>query len=184
MSSTSFWLRVALGSAVVAVVGFAVYRAVGRLKWSTASQAPFFHHSSSVAEKTKTWQHQLFLFEAPGKPSTNRRHERHPALWVARLPDLTEKWDLSDHIDAAVLSSFLPYSVQTGALSEGTMQETSWSSVTCHCWDFTQMQCFVSLTLNYAKWLRLENQRAAHEFIIFILFYFHQTHRLSPYISC
>lgn len=32
MSSTTFWLRVALGSAVVAVVGFAVYRAVGRLK--------------------------------------------------------------------------------------------------------------------------------------------------------
>ncbi|XP_024140809.1 mitochondrial Rho GTPase 2 isoform X1 [Oryzias melastigma] len=32
MSSTSFWLRVALGSAVVAVLGFAVYRAVTRLK--------------------------------------------------------------------------------------------------------------------------------------------------------
>lgn len=32
MSSTSFWLRVALGSAVVAVLGFAVYRAVARLK--------------------------------------------------------------------------------------------------------------------------------------------------------
>lgn len=33
MSSTSFWLRVALGSAVVAVLGFTVYRAVVRLKW-------------------------------------------------------------------------------------------------------------------------------------------------------
>uniref|UniRef100_A0A3P9HM23 Mitochondrial Rho GTPase n=1 Tax=Oryzias latipes TaxID=8090 RepID=A0A3P9HM23_ORYLA len=32
MSSTSFWLRVALGSAVVVVLGFAVYRAVARLK--------------------------------------------------------------------------------------------------------------------------------------------------------
>uniref|UniRef100_A0A8C6KYI3 Mitochondrial Rho GTPase 2 n=1 Tax=Nothobranchius furzeri TaxID=105023 RepID=A0A8C6KYI3_NOTFU len=32
MSSTSFWLRVALGSAVVAVLGFAVYRAAVRLK--------------------------------------------------------------------------------------------------------------------------------------------------------
>uniref|UniRef100_A0A7N8XPS5 Ras homolog family member T2 n=1 Tax=Mastacembelus armatus TaxID=205130 RepID=A0A7N8XPS5_9TELE len=32
MSNTSFWLRVALGSAVVAVLGFAVYRAVIRLK--------------------------------------------------------------------------------------------------------------------------------------------------------
>uniref|UniRef100_A0A8C7XQ04 Mitochondrial Rho GTPase n=1 Tax=Oryzias sinensis TaxID=183150 RepID=A0A8C7XQ04_9TELE len=32
LSSTSFWLRVALGSAVVAVLGFAVYRAVARLK--------------------------------------------------------------------------------------------------------------------------------------------------------
>ncbi|XP_041829966.1 mitochondrial Rho GTPase 2 isoform X1 [Melanotaenia boesemani] len=32
MSSTSFWLRVALGSAVVAVLGFAIYRAVARLK--------------------------------------------------------------------------------------------------------------------------------------------------------
>ncbi|KAI3365641.1 hypothetical protein L3Q82_010722 [Scortum barcoo] len=32
MSNTSFWLRVALGSAVVAVLGFAIYRAVGRLK--------------------------------------------------------------------------------------------------------------------------------------------------------
>ncbi|XP_040031859.2 mitochondrial Rho GTPase 2 [Gasterosteus aculeatus] len=32
MSSTSFWLRVALGSAVVAVLGFAVFKAVGRLK--------------------------------------------------------------------------------------------------------------------------------------------------------
>ncbi|XP_008312413.1 mitochondrial Rho GTPase 2 isoform X1 [Cynoglossus semilaevis] len=32
MSSTSFWLRVALGSAVVAVLGFTVYRAVVRLK--------------------------------------------------------------------------------------------------------------------------------------------------------
>uniref|UniRef100_A0A665VB67 Mitochondrial Rho GTPase n=1 Tax=Echeneis naucrates TaxID=173247 RepID=A0A665VB67_ECHNA len=32
MSNTSFWLRVALGSAVVAVLGFAIYRAVARLK--------------------------------------------------------------------------------------------------------------------------------------------------------
>uniref|UniRef100_A0A674MMS0 Mitochondrial Rho GTPase n=1 Tax=Takifugu rubripes TaxID=31033 RepID=A0A674MMS0_TAKRU len=32
LSSASFWLRVALGSAVVAVLGFAVYRAVVRLK--------------------------------------------------------------------------------------------------------------------------------------------------------
>ncbi|CAJ1080869.1 mitochondrial Rho GTPase 2 [Xyrichtys novacula] len=32
MSSTSFWLRVALGSAVVAVLGFAIYRAVVRMK--------------------------------------------------------------------------------------------------------------------------------------------------------
>ncbi|XP_054913912.1 mitochondrial Rho GTPase 2 isoform X1 [Poeciliopsis prolifica] len=32
LSSASFWLRVALGSAVVAVLGFAVYRAVARLK--------------------------------------------------------------------------------------------------------------------------------------------------------
>ncbi|XP_013863632.1 mitochondrial Rho GTPase 2 isoform X2 [Austrofundulus limnaeus] len=32
MSSSSFWLRVALGSAVVAVLGFAVYRAAVRLK--------------------------------------------------------------------------------------------------------------------------------------------------------
>ncbi|XP_035468673.1 mitochondrial Rho GTPase 2 isoform X2 [Scophthalmus maximus] len=32
MSNTSFWLRVAFGSAVVAVLGFAVYRAVARLK--------------------------------------------------------------------------------------------------------------------------------------------------------
>ncbi|KAF3704531.1 WD repeat-containing protein 90 [Channa argus] len=32
MSSSSFWLRVALGSAVVAVLGFAIYRAVARLK--------------------------------------------------------------------------------------------------------------------------------------------------------
>lgn len=53
MSSTSFWLRVALGSAVAAVLGFAVYRAVARLKWSTASRAPFLHHSSFIAEKTK-----------------------------------------------------------------------------------------------------------------------------------
>uniref|UniRef100_A0A673BZT3 Mitochondrial Rho GTPase n=1 Tax=Sphaeramia orbicularis TaxID=375764 RepID=A0A673BZT3_9TELE len=32
MSNTSFWLRVALGSAVVAVLGFAIYRAVARQK--------------------------------------------------------------------------------------------------------------------------------------------------------
>uniref|UniRef100_A0A3Q3VV31 Mitochondrial Rho GTPase n=1 Tax=Mola mola TaxID=94237 RepID=A0A3Q3VV31_MOLML len=32
MSSTSFWLRVALGSAVVTVLGIAIYRAVARLK--------------------------------------------------------------------------------------------------------------------------------------------------------
>uniref|UniRef100_A0A3Q1GJJ1 Mitochondrial Rho GTPase n=1 Tax=Acanthochromis polyacanthus TaxID=80966 RepID=A0A3Q1GJJ1_9TELE len=32
MSNTSFWLRVALGSAVVAVLGFAIYRAFARLK--------------------------------------------------------------------------------------------------------------------------------------------------------
>ncbi|XP_077407421.1 mitochondrial Rho GTPase 2 [Vanacampus margaritifer] len=32
MSNTSFWLRVALGSAVVAVVGFAIFRAAVRLK--------------------------------------------------------------------------------------------------------------------------------------------------------
>uniref|UniRef100_A0A8D0D3V2 Mitochondrial Rho GTPase 2 n=1 Tax=Sander lucioperca TaxID=283035 RepID=A0A8D0D3V2_SANLU len=32
MSNTSFWLRVALGSAVVAVLGFAIYRSVARLK--------------------------------------------------------------------------------------------------------------------------------------------------------
>ncbi|XP_061911897.1 mitochondrial Rho GTPase 2 [Entelurus aequoreus] len=32
MSNTSFWLRVALGSAVVAVLGFAIYRVVVRLK--------------------------------------------------------------------------------------------------------------------------------------------------------
>uniref|UniRef100_A0A672FVR3 Mitochondrial Rho GTPase n=1 Tax=Salarias fasciatus TaxID=181472 RepID=A0A672FVR3_SALFA len=32
MSNSSFWLRVALGSAVVAVLGFAIYRAVARLK--------------------------------------------------------------------------------------------------------------------------------------------------------
>lgn len=32
MSNTTFWLRVALGSAVVAVLGFAIYRAVARLK--------------------------------------------------------------------------------------------------------------------------------------------------------
>ncbi|TKS89948.1 WD repeat-containing protein 90 [Collichthys lucidus] len=32
MSNTSFWLRVALGSAVVAVLGFAIYRAVVRVK--------------------------------------------------------------------------------------------------------------------------------------------------------
>lgn len=32
ISHTSFWLRVALGSAVVAVLGFALYRAVARLK--------------------------------------------------------------------------------------------------------------------------------------------------------
>ncbi|XP_061563742.1 mitochondrial Rho GTPase 2 [Cololabis saira] len=32
MSNTSFWLRVALGSAVVAVLGFAIYRTVARLK--------------------------------------------------------------------------------------------------------------------------------------------------------
>ncbi|KAK5905810.1 hypothetical protein CgunFtcFv8_001733 [Champsocephalus gunnari] len=32
MSNTSYWLRVALGSAVVAVLGFAIYRAVARLK--------------------------------------------------------------------------------------------------------------------------------------------------------
>uniref|UniRef100_A0A8C4DWI9 Ras homolog family member T2 n=1 Tax=Dicentrarchus labrax TaxID=13489 RepID=A0A8C4DWI9_DICLA len=32
MSNTSFWLRVALGSAVVTVLGFAIYRAVARLK--------------------------------------------------------------------------------------------------------------------------------------------------------
>lgn len=33
LSSASFWLRVALGSAVVTVLGFAVYRALVRLKW-------------------------------------------------------------------------------------------------------------------------------------------------------
>lgn len=32
LSSASFWLRVALGSAVVTVLGFAVYRALVRLK--------------------------------------------------------------------------------------------------------------------------------------------------------
>lgn len=32
MSDTSFWLRVALGSAVFAVVGFAFYRMAVRLK--------------------------------------------------------------------------------------------------------------------------------------------------------
>uniref|UniRef100_A0A671WMI8 Ras homolog family member T2 n=1 Tax=Sparus aurata TaxID=8175 RepID=A0A671WMI8_SPAAU len=32
MTNTSFWLRVALGSAVVAVLGFAIYRAISRLK--------------------------------------------------------------------------------------------------------------------------------------------------------
>uniref|UniRef100_A0A3Q0T001 Mitochondrial Rho GTPase n=1 Tax=Amphilophus citrinellus TaxID=61819 RepID=A0A3Q0T001_AMPCI len=32
MNNTTFWLRVALGSAVVAVLGFAIYRAVARLK--------------------------------------------------------------------------------------------------------------------------------------------------------
>uniref|UniRef100_A0A669BAX3 Mitochondrial Rho GTPase n=1 Tax=Oreochromis niloticus TaxID=8128 RepID=A0A669BAX3_ORENI len=32
MTNTTFWLRVALGSAVVAVLGFAIYRAVARLK--------------------------------------------------------------------------------------------------------------------------------------------------------
>lgn len=37
MSSSSFWLRVALGSAVVAVLGFAVYRAAVRLKWPSTS---------------------------------------------------------------------------------------------------------------------------------------------------
>lgn len=36
MSNTTFWLRVALGSAVVAVLGFAIYRAVARLKWLTS----------------------------------------------------------------------------------------------------------------------------------------------------
>lgn len=47
MSNTSFWLRVALGSAVVAVLGFAIYRAIARLKWSTSSWAffPLFHPS-------------------------------------------------------------------------------------------------------------------------------------------
>lgn len=64
MSSTSFWLRVALGSAVVAVLGFAVYRAVARLKWSTAKQAPFFHHASSIAERPNR---QRQFFKAPGK---------------------------------------------------------------------------------------------------------------------
>lgn len=37
MSSTSMWMRIALGSAVVAVLGFAVYRTVARLKWPTTS---------------------------------------------------------------------------------------------------------------------------------------------------
>lgn len=37
MSSTSFWLRVALGSAVVTVLGFAIYRVIVRLKWSPTS---------------------------------------------------------------------------------------------------------------------------------------------------
>lgn len=42
MSNTSFWLRVALGSAVVAVLGFAIYRVVARLKWPTSSWVFFF----------------------------------------------------------------------------------------------------------------------------------------------
>ena len=42
MSNTSFWLRVALGSAVVAVLGFAIYRAAVRLKWPRAGWAFMF----------------------------------------------------------------------------------------------------------------------------------------------
>lgn len=57
MSNSSFWLRVALGSAVVAVLGFAIYRAVARLKWSNnqlSFSCFFFFHRHSIHPSIKT----------------------------------------------------------------------------------------------------------------------------------
>lgn len=58
MTNTSFWLRVALGSAVVAVLGFAIYRAISRLKWSTTSWC-FFSPTLPPIHKDQTIQDQI-----------------------------------------------------------------------------------------------------------------------------
>lgn len=105
MSSTSFWLRVALGSAVAAVLGFAVYRAVARLKWWTANQAPLF--SSALPSSLKWLKADSSSSSSSGllgKPSTHHGHKLHPALWVAWLQQFKEQWEAADHIDTATSS--------------------------------------------------------------------------------
>lgn len=89
----------------------------------------------------------------------------HPALLSRSIEGFHRNvWPGWSH-GRCIAQRFLPYSVQTGALSEGVTQEPSCSSVKCHRWDLTLMQCFRSLTLNNAKWLRLENQRVLFLFL-------------------
>lgn len=84
LSNASFWLRVALGSAVVTVLGFAVYRAVVRLKWSPMGWTLF--HSSSHKDQTFETRPTRWKLLIPPALSVSFGGSHRDILFAALLP--------------------------------------------------------------------------------------------------
>lgn len=153
----------------------------------------------SLLKKTKTWQHQLS--KAPGNLPHTTTINFMPLSGAldCRIWKESGKRPIALTLLCPAFSALLcsarpsrkckePLVSKQVLYQRAPMQEPSLSSVMRHCWHFTHMQCFMLFwlfsTLNNAKWLRLENQRAAHGFFFSFLFFLTRLTGCLSYISC
>ncbi len=117
MSSTSFWLRVTLGTTIAAMLGFALYRAFSRHKWSRHSRSLTIHADKHTLPRflrsvlallghcglTRAWSSSSYSDNKTIKQmfvcffSAGLKYCSHALLSLLKVPDLTVWLTLVDH---------------------------------------------------------------------------------------
>lgn len=164
LSSASFWLRVALGSAVVTVLGFAVYRTVVRLKWPPIDWTLF--HPPTPPHPTPPWRPNLW-------DQTHQMKTPHTSNSLSSF-SIQFYWKPVIMMFSFLLcSALLPYFVQKGThrklrsaqvLSRRAANAGQLSLTCCIALSELLAEPLRShrCSLESAKWIRPKNQRAAH----------------------
>lgn len=134
MSNSSFWLRVALGSAVVAVLGFAIYRAVARLKWPMTSWVVFFSSRPNLRDQIQNHRSNTQCFSSWRPPG----HSAHLSFSVSDFLSLSyhrRQFEASDHIiPHSAMPSFFCLTLSNQAKQLVCLCSMHWYMKNCDCW--------------------------------------------------